>query len=90
MDYYITSKSSSDKIPESNLLELGKRLKIFVNVYVKHIYISNPEHMQILRQIDHIADLILTRQYYQLFDNPLQVIEPTDDTPDFYDDNVPF
>lgn len=89
MDYYMISSKEENKIPEGNLLELGKRLKIFVNVYIKHIYIKDPNHLIILRQIDHIADLILTKQYYQLFDNPLQIIEPLTEQ-DYYDDDVPF
>ena len=93
MDYYITSKPSENKIPENNLQELGKRLKIFVNTYVKHIYIKDPKHLQILREIDHIADLILTKQYSQLFDCPLQTIEfESEENKQYFidEDNLPF
>lgn len=75
------------KIPESELLQIGLRLKKFVEIYRKNILIKETtkhgeDPNEILNNLDDISHKLLTRQYHLLFDD-IRVI-------DFDDIGAPF
>ena len=88
MDFYIDKKSTYT-IYDEDLISLGKHLKEFVNVYLKHIYVSDPINGEILRRLDTIAELLINRQYDQLFDNSV-IIDYTTKPFEEIDDDLPF
>lgn len=59
-----------EKISEKELHYLALSIKRFVATYLKHIYVKDMNHMEILRRLDYIATLILSKQYYELFESP--------------------
>lgn len=89
MDFYIDKKSTYT-IYDEDLISLGKHLKEFVNVYLKHIYVSDPIHGEILRRLDTIAELLINRQYDQLFDNSVIIDYNSKPFEEIDDDDLPF
>lgn len=70
MTLYFNHEKEVTKVSEKELIDLGKSLKNFISVYVKHIYIKTDDQREILNRLNYIADLILARRYDMLFDNP--------------------
>lgn len=70
MTLYFNQEKEVTKVSEKELIDLGKSLKKFISVYVKHIYIKTDDQREILNRLNYIADLILSRRYDMLFDNP--------------------
>jgi len=80
-------KDTEHKVSETELLDLGNALKEFVAVYMKHIYLKDEKQIEILRRLEHIANLIILRKYDQLFDR-LDMIDY--DLDNYYDNDLPW
>lgn len=76
-----------EKIPASELVQMGIRIKNFVENYRKYVAIRVPNGdgnnpIEVLNKLDDISHKLITQQFDQLFDN-INII-------DFDDRGVPF
>jgi hypothetical protein len=76
-----------EQIPETELIQIGFKLKQFVEYYRKYILINDKlsgdkDQRYILNTLEDISHKILTKQYSALFDD-IRII-------DFTDDGLPF
>lgn len=75
-----------DPIPESELIQMGFKIKKFVDNYRKYVLIITPNGdgnnpHQILNTLEDIAHKMLTRQYNELFEDPRVVSTDMNDCP---------
>lgn len=73
-----------EKIPSSELIQMGIRIKQFVDSYRKYVLINTPnkkhdDPIQILNTLDMISHKMITQQYQDLFDD-ITVIDQTNDS----------
>ena len=73
-----------EKIPSSELIQMGIRIKQFVESYRKYVLINTPnkksiDPIQILNTLDMISHKMITQQYQDLFDD-ITVIDQTNDS----------
>lgn len=73
-----------DKIPESELVQMGIKLKQFVENYRKYILINTPNGdgnnpVEILNKLDDISHKMITHQYRDLFDD-ISVVDQSNDS----------
>lgn len=72
------------QIPESELMQIGMKLKKFVELYRKNILIKVPngddqDSERILNTLEEISHKILTHQYQDLFDD-VRIVDTSNDT----------
>lgn len=75
------------QIPEIELIQIGVKLKRFVELYRKNLVIKvpngdNQDSEKILNTLDDIGNKILERRYDELFDDTRIV--------DIFNDTIPF
>ena len=73
-----------EKIPSSELIQMGIRIKQFVDTYRKYVLINTPnkkhyDPIQILNTLDMISHKMITQQYQDLFDD-ITVIDQTNES----------
>ena len=73
-----------EKIPSSELIQMGIRIKQFVDSYRKYVLINTPnkkcdDPIQILNTLDMISHKMITQQYQDLFDD-ITVIDQTNES----------
>jgi hypothetical protein len=73
MDFYFDTKPIERKVSEKELQELANNLNKFLTTYIKHIYIEDPQQIAYINKLADIVMYIKTRQYNQIFDNPLVI-----------------
>ena len=76
-----------DKISAAELIQMGIKIKRFVENYRKYVLIDIPnkdgnDPVKILNTLDEISHKMITQQFNDLFDDPTIV--------DYNDDSLPF
>lgn len=76
-----------EKIPASELTQIGITLKKFVDNYRKYVTINVPNKdgnnpVEILKTLDEISHKMITHQYQDLFDD-IRIVDFTDETVPF-------
>lgn len=74
MKLFYDNMTKIEKIPECELIQIGFKLKQFVDIYRKYVLINdtskqNKDQRIILNNLEDISHKILTRQYSELFDD---------------------
>lgn len=73
-----------EQIPAAELIQMGVKLKQFVEIYRKYILINIPNKdgnnpVEILNKLDVIAHKMITQQYQDIFDD-ISVVDQNDDS----------
>ena len=73
-----------EQIPAAELIQMGVKLKRFVEIYRKYILINIPNKdgnnpVEILNKLDVIAHKMITQQYQDIFDD-ISVVDQNDDS----------
>ena len=87
MKLFIDPQRPDEKIPVTELVQMGIKIKTFVENYRKYVAIRVPNGdgnnpIEILNKLDDISHKLITQQFNELFDN-INII-------DFSDQGVPF
>ena len=82
MKLFYDNVNKIEKIPECELIQIGFKLKQFVDNYRKYVLINEATENEkdpriILNNLEDISHKILTRQYSELFDDT-RIIDPDD------------
>ena len=75
-----------EPIPAAELIQIGIKLKQFVEIYRKYVLIRTPNKkgnnpVEILNKLDMISHKMMTQQYQDLFDDISAVDQDNDSVP---------
>ena len=75
-----------EPIPAAELIQMGIKLKQFVEIYRKYVLIRTPNKkgnnpVEILNKLDMISHKMMTQQYQDLFDDISTVDQDNDSVP---------
>lgn len=75
-----------EPIPAAELIQMGIKLKQFVEIYRKYVLIRTPNKkgnnpVEILNKLDMISHKMMTQQYQDLFDDISAVDQDNDSVP---------